>query len=367
MNGGHRGNHTDSEESDISAEESYLATHAIAMAQQHNAFTSPSVSLSTSAAATLNSVGRHMSIQEIHEMQDEEIEEEYEENSADGNGVDIEVEDDMHHEEEEEEEEEEDEEGDEDEFDQEALRDPASHGLKEISNLGRFTVSSQKQGNGVEELRSDDLKLYWQSDGPQPHKLTVYFIKRVSIRTIRFYINYKEDESYTPTKIVFKSGTGENTLIEFASVELSTPVGWQDVPVFGCGGGLDGNTLVSYVFQMVILENHQNGKDTHLRGIKIYAQEHEERALGGDGLPAIDVEHMNLTPGFDSRGRPATVIANSWTPMAAIAMTNCETDEPKTEAELAKRKKVAQDAALDEWISDSLIRGPNSVTSLSLR
>ncbi|KAL2890925.1 Galactose-binding domain-like protein [Ceratocystis lukuohia] len=317
------------------------------MAQQHNAFTSPSVSLSTSAAATLNSVGRHMSIQEIHEMQDEEIEEEYEENSADGNGVDIEVEDDMHHEEEEEEEEEEDEEGDEDEFDQEALRDPASHGLKEISNLGRFTVSSQKQGNGVEELRSDDLKLYWQ--------------------TIRFYVNYKEDESYTPTKIVFKSGTGENTLIEFASVELSTPVGWQDVPVFGCGGGLDGNTLVSYVFQMVILENHQNGKDTHLRGIKIYAQEHEERALGGDGLPAIDMEHMNLTPGFDSRGRPATVIANSWTPMAVIAMTNCETDEPKTEAELAKRKKVAQDAALDEWISDSLIRGPNSVTSLSLR
>lgn len=42
------------------------------------------------------------------------------------------------------------------------LVDPASIGLKEISNLGKFTVSSHKQGNGVEELRSDDLKLYWQ-------------------------------------------------------------------------------------------------------------------------------------------------------------------------------------------------------------
>lgn len=42
------------------------------------------------------------------------------------------------------------------------LIDPTTMGLKEISNLGRFTVSSHKQGNGVEELRSDDLALYWQ-------------------------------------------------------------------------------------------------------------------------------------------------------------------------------------------------------------
>lgn len=42
------------------------------------------------------------------------------------------------------------------------LIDPATAGLKEISNLGKFTVSSHKPGNGVEELRNDDLKLYWQ-------------------------------------------------------------------------------------------------------------------------------------------------------------------------------------------------------------
>ncbi|KAL5611932.1 hypothetical protein BROUX41_000501 [Berkeleyomyces rouxiae] len=346
-------NRTESEESDGSIEESYLATHAVAMTQHHNAFTSPSISLSASAAATLNSVGRHMVIQDPHDIQDEEIEEAYEENSVYGGDVDIEDEDDIHHEGEEEE----------DELEQEALRDPASHGLKEISNLGRFTVSSQKQGNGVEELRSDDLKLYWQSDGPQPHKLTVYFIKRVSIRTIRFYVNYKEDESYTPTKIVFKSGTGENTLIEFASVELSAPVGWQDVPIFGCGGGLDGNTLVSYVFQMVILENHQNGKDTHLRGIKIYAQEHEERALGGDGLPAIDMDQMNPMSGFD----PHRATANPWTPISLLTTANSQPGEMQTEAELEKRKKTTQDSALEDWISDSLLRGPNSVASMSLR
>ncbi|KAK1249877.1 hypothetical protein MKX08_009880 [Trichoderma sp. CBMAI-0020] len=152
-----------------------------------------------------------------------------------------------------------------------SIMDPAVFGLKEISNLGKFTVSSHKPGNGVEQLRSDELTSYWQSDGPQPHKLTIYFVKRVGIRDIRFYVDYNEDESYTPTKIIFKSGTSENNLIQFAAMNMESPVGWQQVPLTGVGGEPDGNTLVSWVLQMQILENHQNGKDTHLRGIKIYA------------------------------------------------------------------------------------------------
>ncbi|CCE26885.1 related to anaphase promoting complex subunit 10 [Claviceps purpurea 20.1] len=166
---------------------------------------------------------------------------------------------------------EEEEDGDEDSDEPMSLVDPADIGLKEISNLGRFTVSSHKPGSGVEELRSDDLKVFWQSDGPQPHKLTVYFVKRVGIRDIRFYVDCNEDESYTPTKIAFQSGTSENNLLEFASMTLDSPTGWQQVPLAGVGGEPDGNTLVSYVLQMQILENQQNGKDTHLRGIKIYA------------------------------------------------------------------------------------------------
>ncbi|KAI9904617.1 hypothetical protein N3K66_001146 [Trichothecium roseum] len=164
------------------------------------------------------------------------------------------------------------------------LADPATMGLKEISNLAKFTVSSHKPGNGVEELRVDDLHQYWQSDGPQPHKLTVYFVKRVGIRDLRFYVNYNDDESYTPTKIIFKSGTSENNLIEFASMTLESPVGWQQVPLETAGGEPDGHTLVSYVLQMQILENHQNGKDTHLRGLKIYAFDPESgKGQGGKG------------------------------------------------------------------------------------
>lgn len=60
--------------------------------------------------------------------------------------------------------EEEGEEADEDEEAQEEEPpfDPASVGLKEISNLASFTVSSYKPGCGVKELRDDDVNLFWQ-------------------------------------------------------------------------------------------------------------------------------------------------------------------------------------------------------------
>jgi anaphase-promoting complex subunit 10 len=123
---------------------------------------------------------------------------------------------------------------------------------------------------------------------------------------VRFYVDYNEDESYTPTKIVFRSGTSENNLIDFAVMELQTPVGWQQVPIAGAGGGPDGNTLFSYVFQMQILENHQNGKDTHLRGIKIFASDGDAAAAGPEPNPVDEVadllDRLARAGGSEDRG-----------------------------------------------------------------
>ncbi|SPO03839.1 uncharacterized protein DNG_06522 [Cephalotrichum gorgonifer] len=182
----------------------------------------------------------------------------------------------------------EDDEGLEDEEDEDEglVFDHHPPGLKEISNLGKFTVSTHKQDSGVEELRSEDLSKFWQSDGTQPHNLTVYFIKKVAIREIRFYVDYDQDESYTPTRIIFRSGTSENNMLRFASMDLVSPKGWQKVPLEGVGGGPDGNTLFCWVLQVSVMENHQNGKDTHLRGIKIFAVDVEEGVSVGGGAPA---------------------------------------------------------------------------------
>ncbi|KAI0116263.1 anaphase-promoting complex, subunit 10-domain-containing protein [Nemania sp. FL0031] len=179
------------------------------------------------------------------------------------------------------------EDAEEDEEEEEPPFDPGAVGLKEISNLASFTVSSYKPGCGVKELRDDDANQYWQSDGPQPHRLNIHFIKRVEIRALRLYLDYELDESYTPTKIQITAGTGPNLTIPFTTMELNMPKGWIDVPIAGAGGGLDGNSLCCFFVRVIILENHQNGKDTHIRGIKVYAL--DEGADTVDNNPIDDV------------------------------------------------------------------------------
>ncbi|KAG8163095.1 hypothetical protein KVR01_007573 [Diaporthe batatas] len=164
--------------------------------------------------------------------------------------------------------------------------DPIALGLKEINNLARCRVSTFKPGNGVKELLDDDLSQYWQSDGVQPHLMTMKFTRQVEIRALRFFVDYTQDESYTPTKILWFAGTSEHSLIQFASSTLTSPVGWQDVSITGCGGGDDSNSLCCFVVQMHVMENHQNGKDTHIRAVKAYGFDDQLRAAGATGVPA---------------------------------------------------------------------------------
>ncbi|KAI9721248.1 MAG: hypothetical protein M1812_002409 [Candelaria pacifica] len=161
--------------------------------------------------------------------------------------------------------------------------------LKEIGNLASWTVSTSKPGCGVEALRSEDSNLFWQSDGPQPHLLNIHFFKLVSIVHIRLYLDFENDESYTPTKMSFLAGTGQHDLQEFIELSFEHPKGWIDVSLDGVGGrdryddsaGGDwqtsSNILRAFVVQVRIAENHQNGKDTHVRGLQIFS---EDETLG---------------------------------------------------------------------------------------
>lgn len=164
--------------------------------------------------------------------------------------------------------------------------DATALGLKEIGNLASWTVSSCKPGCGVDALRDEDTNLFWQSDGPQPHHLNIHFSRLVSILSIRIFLDFEADESYTPTRIKFFAGTGYHDLIEFYDMNMAQPKGWQDVDLQGVGGGEDGKTLRAFLLQVKVLENHQNGKDTHVRGLKVYAR--DERAGRGGGMSGID-------------------------------------------------------------------------------
>jgi anaphase-promoting complex subunit 10 len=134
---------------------------------------------------------------------------------------------------------------------------------------------------------------------------------------VRVYLDIEADESYTPTKMGFWAGMSEGGLVEFGGWEYNPdtggpgPRGWVSVDLSGVGGreggsyvgdsdddvgngGIEmgsgkakskeagGDVLKCMVLQVRITENHQNGKDTHVRGFQVFARD-ERRKGGGQG------------------------------------------------------------------------------------
>ncbi|KAH3671849.1 hypothetical protein OGAPHI_000035 [Ogataea philodendri] len=141
-------------------------------------------------------------------------------------------------------------------------------GLIDIGNLAAWSVSTNKQGFGIKELREDSPFSYWQSDGQQPHFITIHFTKKVTVERLSFYFNYQSDESYTPSKILVLAGTGEHDLTEVSSKEFFEPTGWQHIFFKGVRND---DLLKCYLIKICFLANHQNGKDSHVRSIKVFS------------------------------------------------------------------------------------------------
>ncbi|CAI7607428.1 unnamed protein product [Penicillium glandicola] len=255
--------------------------------------------------------------------------------------------------------------------DREKSPSPLPPNLREISSLASWTVSTSKPGCGVAALRNPSPAQYWQSDGPQPHTLTLHFFKLVAVVRIRVYLDFELDESYTPTKMIFAAGMGGNDLVEFATWEGEAPCGWVDVPLEGVGGrnggwvrndtgkskrrstsmrrrtivyrncddpdhehddGCDpfydvdepdsqddeddpysGNVLKAMVIQMRIMENHQNGKDTHVRGFQVFACDDSRRRMAAAPSASADARRRrpSLRGAHDLRGRTASEDADT--------------------------------------------------------
>ena len=157
---------------------------------------------------------------------------------------------------------------------------PGRCSLREIGAEAVWSLSTAKPGNGVEQIRDDNVDTYWQSDGGQPHLINVQFHKKMSIVEIAFYLDYNLDESYTPKKLSVRAGTTFHDLVEVQAVELNEPMGWVTVPLAAPpdadGGALDdalegaAPLLRAHFLQICIVSMHQNGRDTHIRQAKVY-------------------------------------------------------------------------------------------------
>jgi hypothetical protein len=55
--------------------------------------------------------------------------------------------------------------------------------VNEIGEDAVWTLSTAKAGNGVQQLRDNNMQTFWQSDGLQPHLITLEFNKQVRTKT----------------------------------------------------------------------------------------------------------------------------------------------------------------------------------------
>lgn len=144
--------------------------------------------------------------------------------------------------------------------------------LREVGGIATWSLSSSKSGFGVEQLRDECMDTYWQSDGPQPHLVNITFTRKMTIKIICLYVDFQLDESYTPYRISIRSGNSFMDLSERDQMEIDKPTGWIIISIKGAND----TPIRAMHIQIAILGNHQNGRDTHLRQVKIFSPVNEE-------------------------------------------------------------------------------------------
>lgn len=81
-------------------------------------------------------------------------------------------------------------------------------------HLFEISVSSFKQGQEAFNLLDDNAATFWQSDGPQPHRVSLLFKKALNLSRCSIYLDFSQDESYTPSKISLRIGPTALDIIE---------------------------------------------------------------------------------------------------------------------------------------------------------
>lgn len=142
-------------------------------------------------------------------------------------------------------------------------------GLRELgSDDTIFTISSAKPGNGVEQLRDNNLDTFWQSDGQAPHLINIQFTRKTSVSKVCFYVDYTLDETYTAKKVSIRSGHTQHDLMDVTSIDLHEPSGWCQISIGEPNN--ENEPLKTHLLQLRILSMHQNGRDTHIRQVKVF-------------------------------------------------------------------------------------------------
>ncbi len=166
---------------------------------------------------------------------------------------------------------------------------------RELGSEAVFTISTAKPGNGVDQLRDNNLDTYWQSDGIAPHLITIQFPKKVAVSQISFYCDYTMDESYTAKRVSIRSGTTMHDLIDITTIEINDPKGWVTINLSDNYASNDNSqtSLKSSMLQIRILSMHQNGRDTHIRQLKVLGPRSAPKIFADLSLDSFKTTEMS--------------------------------------------------------------------------
>lgn len=197
--------------------------------------------------------------------------------------------------------------------------------LLDLLPLANWKLSSSKQGFGLAQLREDSPESYWQSDGSNgsntlntsnttnlanPHSITIQFSKKVSLERISIFTNFQLDESYTPSKVKIMAGSSDGwDLQEVCTVNFDKPLGWSHI-IFN--GIRNDHVLKCFMVKIIILANHQDGKDSHIRAVRCFGKKLTQAE--NTTKPSQDILHdlslgSNLS-GFSLNNRQITGISD---------------------------------------------------------
>ena len=148
---------------------------------------------------------------------------------------------------------------------------------------------------------------------------------------MRIYLDWEADESYTPTKIQFLAGMSVHDIQEFAEMSFEHPTGWIDVDFSNVGpiepdddeesdpsNEIDWSkrpVLRAFLVQVRILENHQNGKDTHLRAVQLFARDETQETRRNKGVPSKTAPDVAIRSRVDHKSQsrePNNLKMASW-------------------------------------------------------
>ena len=148
---------------------------------------------------------------------------------------------------------------------------PPSERVRDLASEMLVSVSTARAGSSAPELLDGSDATFWQSDGAAPHSLNVQFYKRQSVAEVALHLNYEADESYTPSELVLRAGNSLAELRDVVRLTLEQPVGWVRIPLIERDGRGLQRYLRTLVLQLSVVACHQNGRDCHIRQLRVFA------------------------------------------------------------------------------------------------